>query len=81
MTLIDRLFMKLRPATASAGSEAATKAMKISDDLVQRMREHSASDDPARALLADIWSQRYNVPFMTTMYESAQEMKSPPAAK
>lgn len=77
MTLLSKLFTKLRPSTASAGSRAAVEAMKVSTELLQRMRKHSASDDPARALMSDIWSQRHNVPFMTTMYESAQEMNSP----
>jgi hypothetical protein len=77
LRLFDRLFLHLRPATASSGSRAATEALKVSNDLIARMREYSASNDPARALLADIWAQRHNVPFMTTMYESAQEMNSP----
>jgi hypothetical protein len=77
MTLLERVFTKLRPSIASEGSDAAAHAMKVSSELLQRMREHSRSDDPARALMADIWSQRHNVPFITTVYEAAQEMNVP----
>ena len=73
-TVLDRFLTKLRPTIYSKGSNAAREAMKVSSELVQRMRHHSTSDDPARALMADIWSQRHNVPYITTMYESAQEM-------
>lgn len=53
------------------------KAMAVSEDLLTRMREASRSTDAARAVMADIWLQNHNVPFLTTVYESVQEAKSP----
>lgn len=73
MTLLSWFFSRQREA--SPGVAAATRAIANNDRLLRRMREHSNSNDPARALMADIWAQRNNVPFMTTMYESAREMK------
>lgn len=53
------------------------QAMAVSDDLLERMREASQSTDAARALMADLWHQKHNMPFLTTVYESVQEAKSP----
>ena len=60
----------------SAGSTAAREAIAVSGELIKQMQEKSRSNDPARALMADVWAQRHNVPYVTTMYEANQEMKS-----
>ena len=60
------------------GDLAYAEVMQESDDLLKRMRETSNSTDAARAVMADIWSQNHNVPFLTTVYESVQEAKSGP---
>ena len=73
MTLFSWLFSRRRQP--SPGIAAATKAIEHNDRLLRKMQEDSRSNVPARALMADIWAQRHNVPFMTTMYESAREMK------
>lgn len=56
---------------------AYADAMNESGDLLERMRAASASRDPVRAVMADIWQQRNNIPFMATIYEAAQEMQAP----
>ena len=58
------------------GDSRYREAMMTSGDLLARMRESSTSTDPARAVMADIWAQHNNIPFMTTVYEAVQEMKS-----
>lgn len=74
MRLIDRIFSpRARPC---ASDIAYHTAMGVSDELIQRMRDHSNSSDPARAVMADVWAQRRNVPFMATVFESVEEMKS-----
>jgi len=50
--------------------------MGASNDLIHKMREYSVSNDPARAVMADIWAQRHNVHFMTSAYETVREMKA-----
>jgi hypothetical protein len=57
--------------------EKYRRAMTESGDLLAEMREASRSDDPVIALMADIWAQRHNVPYVTTMYEATQEMNAP----
>lgn len=52
------------------------KAMAVSDELLARMREASQSTDAVRGIMADIWHQNHNVPFVTTVFESVQEAKS-----
>lgn len=54
------------------------KAMADSADLLVRIREAGREADLARSLVADIWSQAQNMPFMTTVYEAIQEAKSGP---
>jgi hypothetical protein len=58
------------------GDAAYREAMKVSGDLIRRMRETSNSTDAARAIMADIWHQNHNIPFLTTVYEAVQEAKS-----
>lgn len=70
--LISRLFRK----PADDGDRAFNHAMSISDELIEKMRAASSSTDPVRAVMADLWQQRHNVPFVTTIYEAAQEVKS-----
>lgn len=62
----------------SKGDRAYAAVMAESDDLMKHMRQASGSTDAARAIMADIWAQNHNVPFLTTVYESTQEMKSGP---
>lgn len=75
MSLIGRLFA---PRSSGASDVAFQRAMGISNDLLNRMKETSKSKDAVRAVMADIWAQAHNVPFMTTVYEAVQEAKSGP---
>jgi hypothetical protein len=58
------------------GDIAYDRAMNESADLLNRMREYSCSTDAARAVMADVWAQNHNVPFVTSVYQTVQEMKS-----
>jgi hypothetical protein len=60
----------------SRGDVAYREAMNISGDLLRHMGEASTSTDAARGLMADIWAQNNNIPFLTTVYEAVQEVKS-----
>lgn len=62
----------------SSATPAYDRAMSVSDDLLSKMQDYSArSTDAARAVMADIWAQNRNVPFMTTVVEAVEEAKSP----
>lgn len=74
MAFLNRIFAPSRPA--SSGSSAAKAAMSVSSDLIHRMQDASASNDPVRALMADVWAQRQNMPYITTLYESNEEMQA-----
>jgi hypothetical protein len=71
-----RLFASLNRGR-SAGDRAYDHAMAASDDVIRYMRAASRSSDPARAVMADIWAQHHNVPFMTAVVETVEEMKAP----
>lgn len=73
MRMLDRLFGRRRE---SRGDVAFREAMRESSDLITRMRDNSNCNDAARAIMADVWSQHHNVPFLTTVYEAVQEAKS-----
>lgn len=77
MRLLD-LF--LHPRRGGASEIAYNQAMGETDDLIQRMRSYSGSNDAARAVMADVWAQRHNVPFLTSTFETVEEMKGPRAA-
>lgn len=65
----------------AAGDVAYHEAMRVTSDLITKMRESSNSTDAARAIMADVWAQNHNMPFLTTVYESVQEAKSGPDQK
>jgi hypothetical protein len=77
MGFFSNVLARIRGVDTSPGSQAATEALAVSGSLLSHMRKASDARDPARALMADIWAQRHNVPFMTTMYEAYQEVLTP----
>lgn len=75
MGWIDRI---ISPHRNGAATLAYNQAMGESGDLIQRMRDHSNSNDAARGIMADVWAQHRNIPFLTSVYETVQEMKVAP---
>jgi hypothetical protein len=76
--MLARLWRMLRPWQASErGAAAFDQAMRTSGDLIGRFKHASESDDPIRAMFADMWLERHNVPYVTTMYQANQEMIQP----
>jgi hypothetical protein len=71
--LIARIFGR---KSESRGDGAYHEAMRVSGDLLKRMSDSSSSTDAARAVMADVWAQNNNIPFLTTVYEAVQEAKS-----
>lgn len=77
-SIIARIFNGALVASGpTRGDLAYDRAIAVSDELIQHMQEASRSKDAVRAVMADIWAQRKNVPFMTTVVEAVQEAKSP----
>lgn len=78
-SLIGRMFWNRHtpPHQDSRGDLAYAHAMTVSGDLLTRMQECSRSTDAARAIMADVWAQNHNAPFLTTVFEAVQEAKSP----
>ena len=74
MRLLRRIFGD--QISSSPGNAAYESAMRRSDDLIKKMERASQSKDVVPAMFADIWLQRHNVPFMTTVFESVREMKA-----
>jgi hypothetical protein len=65
-------------APRSKGDIAYDQAMRASDELIYRIREAGREHDAARSVMADVWSQAKNIPFMTTVYQAVQEAKTGP---
>lgn len=70
-----RIFGNLFVRQPSPGDRAFSKAVRANTELISHMRQASQSTDAVRALMADIWSQHHNIPFMTTIFETVREMK------
>lgn len=77
MDFLMQLIGWINRGARSAGDVAYERAMSASDDVLSYMRDASQSHDPARAVMADIWAQHHNVPFMTAVVETVEEMKAP----
>ena len=79
-SIISRLFgsrpSKPDPVVTEA-DESYAAAVRESDELLTKMREAYKSHDPVRQAMADLWAQRNNIPFTTTVYEAVQEMNAP----
>lgn len=60
----------------SPGEAAYRRAMAETGELIERMRKASASGDPIRGVMADLWFQRHNVPYVTTIFEANAEMSA-----
>jgi len=72
MKILNRLMCT---PIVSRGDAAYGEAMRSSNELLAYMRDASKSTDAARAIMADVWAQSHNIPFLTTVYESVREMK------
>jgi hypothetical protein len=77
-SILGRIFgsNKSPPPLPGPGEVAFEKVMSESRALRARMRAASQSTDAARAIMADIWAQNHNVPFMTTIFQAVAEVKS-----
>lgn len=74
-SILGRIFGHAKPPPLPApGDLAFDRAMGKSDGILKKMRECSSSTDAPRAVMADIWAQRHNIPFLTTVYEATQEV-------
>jgi len=51
--------------------------MKVSGDLINRLDEVVRTRHPVFEIFVDLWTERRNVPYTTTMYEANQEMIAP----
>lgn len=80
-SILGRMFNSNRARsieTAPPAEESAyAVAVRESDDLLAKMRAAYSSTDPVRQAMADIWAQRHNIPFQTTITEAVQEMNAP----
>lgn len=57
------------------GFDKADEAISLADELTAQMRERTASPDPIRALLADMYLQRHDVALVADAFEAAQESR------
>lgn len=64
------------PPIPTNADRTYARAMAVSDDLLKKMHDYSRSTDAARAVMADVWAQNHNIPFMVTVYEAVEEAKS-----
>jgi len=65
----------------SAADRAYEHAKAESASLIAKMRACSEDTNPIRAIMADIWAQNHNVPYVTAVFETVQEMNAPVAYK
>lgn len=70
--IMGRLFQRV-PANGHDRYEAA---MSASEDLIRKMRAAGSSIEAVRAVITDIWQRGHNVPFVTSIFETVQELKS-----
>ena len=62
-------------ASRPSANDRYRRAVELTDELTETMRERSASPDPFRALLADMFLQHHNIPLVADAYEASQESR------
>ena len=67
----------LVPHDSGPSDIAYREAMRVSDDLLDRMRNSAVAGDVNRTLLGALLARRNNIPFLTSVYETIQEMDVP----
>lgn len=68
----------LFPQRGEGAGYAYWQAVRVSDDLLNHLRNPAAADEPSRSLFVVLWEKRHNIPFLTSVYETVQEMDLPP---
>lgn len=78
-SILGRIWSRRPAAAAAVAAEPSPyeHAMAVSNELIERMRAYSNGRDAARGIMADVWAQNHNVPFLTTVHEAVEEAKSP----
>jgi hypothetical protein len=74
MSVLDRIKRFLTSTPEHQSTPGVNRAIQISSELISKMRKDQNSKHPVTAMMADLWMQRHNVPYVTTVYEAAQEM-------
>lgn len=64
-----------RMAKRSPVDEKYARAMILTNEVEQTMREKAASPDPFRSLLADMFLQNHDVPLIADAFEAIQESR------
>jgi hypothetical protein len=68
-------WIRARMANRSPMDEKYARAMILTNEVEQTMREKAASPDPIRALLADMFLQNHDVALVADAYEMMQESR------
>jgi len=66
-----------RPNVSEDKNASYDRAMKLSGDLIDKLGEVAKARHPVLEIFVDLWTERNNVPYSTTMYEANQEMIAP----
>lgn len=60
---------------SKSANELADIAMNMADTLTNHIRNLNGNTHIVKEMIGDIWHHRENTPFVTTVYESIQEIK------
>lgn len=72
MSFLSKLFhWRCHP---TKGGDKYASAVRVSDDLLASMRKIEPSDETIRDILTNIWKNKHNMPYLTTVYETVAEM-------
>lgn len=69
-----RSWLRNESAQRSPVLDKADAALHQLDELIERLRH--ARHHPVRGLISDLVEYRHNVPYVTTLFEANEEMKS-----
>lgn len=56
-------------------NEKYEHAIRLTDEVTDKMRERAASPDPFRALMADLFLQHHHIALVADAFEVSQESK------
>jgi hypothetical protein len=73
MIVVDWVLEKLAPRPPH--DDKYERAIALTDEVTEKMRERAASPDPFRSLMADLFMQHHDIALVADAFEVAQESR------
>lgn len=75
-SILGRIFGTKNGNGAEVSRDSVDRAIEASDELIGRMRAAAAEEPPVQQMVAELFDQQHNAPYILTVFEAHQEMNA-----